>query len=61
MTNPRNEQFSEEETKRRFEAALRGARLAETKPMKDIPPKRPKSNPNNGHHPQGRQNTSKTK
>ena len=28
--------FDEEETKRRFEAALRGARLAAPHPMKDI-------------------------
>jgi hypothetical protein len=37
---PDENQFSEEEAKRRFEAALRGARAAETLPMKDIPPKR---------------------
>ena len=37
-----DDQYGEEETKRRFEAALRGARLAAPQPMKDIPPKRPK-------------------
>jgi len=33
-------QFSDEETQRRFEAALRGARAVGHEPMKDIPPKR---------------------
>jgi hypothetical protein len=36
------EPFSDEETKRRFEAALRGAREVGHEPMKDIPPKRAK-------------------
>jgi hypothetical protein len=31
-----NEQYDDEETKRRFEAALRGARLAAPHPMKDV-------------------------
>ena len=35
-----DEQYSEEETKRRFEAALRGAREVGHEPMKDIPMKR---------------------
>jgi hypothetical protein len=38
-----NDQFDEEETKRRFEAALRGARAVGPHPMKEIPPKRPKT------------------
>ena len=40
VTN-RDEKYSPEESERRFEAALRGARLAEPQPMKAIPPKRP--------------------
>jgi hypothetical protein len=36
------ETYSEEESARRFEAALRGARLASPQPMKDIPRKRAK-------------------
>jgi len=35
-------EYSEQEAQRRFEAALRGARLALPQPMKDIPSKRPK-------------------
>ena len=38
-----NEPYSEEETQRRFEAALRGARVAEAKPMKNVPRKRSES------------------
>jgi hypothetical protein len=34
--------LSDEESKARFEAALRGARAAAPHPMKDIPPKRRK-------------------
>jgi hypothetical protein len=34
------DRFDDEETRRRFEAALRGARAAETLQMKDIAPKR---------------------
>jgi hypothetical protein len=37
----KDEKYSPEESERRFEAALRGARLAEPLPMKAIPPKRP--------------------
>jgi hypothetical protein len=36
------DQYSEEETNRRFDAALRGAFATAPKPMKDIPRKRPK-------------------
>lgn len=35
-----DESYPEPEAKRRFEAALRGARLASPQPMKEIPPKR---------------------
>ena len=42
MSGKANEIFNSEETKERFEAALRGARIAEPHPMKDIPPKRAK-------------------
>jgi len=37
-----DESYSEDEAKRRFEAALRGARVVGHEPMKDIPPKRSK-------------------
>jgi hypothetical protein len=37
-----DDQYSAEETRRRFKAALRGAREVGHEPMKDIPPKRPK-------------------
>jgi hypothetical protein len=41
-TFPKNQddQYSDEEAKRRFEAALRGAREVGHEAMKDIPPKR---------------------
>jgi hypothetical protein len=35
-----DEKFNSVEAQQRFEAALRGARVAEALPMKDIPPKR---------------------
>jgi hypothetical protein len=38
-----DEQYSEDEAKRRFEAALRGAREVGHESMKDITPKRPKT------------------
>jgi hypothetical protein len=38
-----NDQFSAAESKRRVEAALRGARIAGHKPMNDIPKKGGKS------------------
>jgi hypothetical protein len=37
-----NDHYSAEETRNRFEAALRGAREVGHTPMKSIPPKRPK-------------------
>jgi hypothetical protein len=37
---PTNEKFSAEETRKRMEAALRGARIAGHKPMSDVAPKR---------------------
>ena len=40
MTIKSADQYGEEESTRRFEAALRGARAATPQPMKDIPPKR---------------------
>jgi hypothetical protein len=42
MTDPKDERYDDEEAKRRFEAALHGAREAQALPMKDIPPKRAK-------------------
>jgi hypothetical protein len=36
----KDDQFDEAEGRRRFEAALRGARAAAAQPLKDIPPKR---------------------
>ena len=38
-----DEQYSNEEAQRRFEAALRGAREVGHEPMKDIPSKRTKA------------------
>jgi hypothetical protein len=38
----KDDQYSQSEAKARFEAALRGARIAGPKPMKDISPKRAK-------------------
>ena len=43
MEPKRDDQYSDEEAKRRFEAALRGAREVGHEAMKDTPPKRPKS------------------
>jgi len=42
MTNRSNEQFSKQETERRFEAALRGAFKTSPMPMKSVAPKRRK-------------------
>jgi hypothetical protein len=39
-----DDSFSEEETARRFEAALRGALSTLPKPLKDIPKKRAQTN-----------------
>jgi hypothetical protein len=38
-----NEQYSEQEANKRFDAALRGAFATPPKPMKDIPRKRVKT------------------
>jgi hypothetical protein len=43
MKSNRSDQFSKEETQRRFEAALLGARLAGHKPKDSMTPKRPKA------------------
>jgi hypothetical protein len=40
-----DDQLSEEEARRRFEAALRGARIVGHKQMKDLSPKRPAKRP----------------
>lgn len=40
------QEFSEQEAQRRFEAALRGAREVGHEAMKDISPKRPKAKTN---------------
>jgi hypothetical protein len=42
MTTPDKDQYGDHEAKRRLEAALRGARIAGHKSMKDMSPKRPK-------------------
>jgi len=43
MSSPnKNDLFDDDESRRRFEAALRGARAAEPHPMKEIPRKRTK-------------------
>jgi hypothetical protein len=42
MKKPSADSYSDQEIQRRFEAALRGARLAQARPMKEIPRKRPK-------------------
>jgi hypothetical protein len=43
MTKTRNDQYGDQEAQRRFEAALKGAFKTPATPMKDIPPKRPKT------------------
>jgi hypothetical protein len=43
MDNKKNEQYSEEEAKLRFDSALRGAFATPPKPMKEIPRKRQKA------------------
>lgn len=40
--NKPEDEYSEDEAKRRFEQALRGAKIAGHKPMKEISPKRGK-------------------
>lgn len=40
MNKKSDEKFSERESQKRFEAALRGARIAGHKPMKEVPKKR---------------------
>jgi len=39
MAKKPDDQYSQEEAEKRFEAALRGARVTGHKPMKDIPAK----------------------
>jgi len=41
MTKKSDDQYSKKETRLRFEAALRGARIAGHKPMSDVSPKHP--------------------
>jgi len=41
MAKKPDDQYSEKEIKQRFEAALRGARIAGHKPMSEVSPKRP--------------------
>ena len=48
MSRSSNEILPEQEAKHRFEAALRGAREVGHEAMKDIPPKRRKSEMNAG-------------
>jgi hypothetical protein len=43
MARAPQDDYSKEETQRRFEAALRGAKDVGHKPMKSIPPKRAKA------------------
>jgi hypothetical protein len=43
LVTDKNEEFSPSEAKRRFEAALRGARIAGHKPKDSMTPKRPKA------------------
>jgi hypothetical protein len=43
LNTKQSEFYDKDEAKRRFEAALRGARIAGHKPMADIPKKRRKS------------------
>lgn len=45
MTKNANEQFSKQETERRFEAALRGAFKAPPMPMKTMPKRRKERRP----------------
>jgi hypothetical protein len=40
MTNNPHDEFSEQESQRRFEAALRGARIAGPQHTESVPPKR---------------------
>jgi hypothetical protein len=42
-SEPSDDQYSKREAKRRFEQALRGARIAGHKPMKDVVGKKPKA------------------
>jgi hypothetical protein len=53
----RRNPFDENEAKKRFEAALRGARIAGHKPMTDIPKKREASKPTS--RPRSRQKINK--
>lgn len=45
MKKQPDEQYSKEETQRRFDAALRGARLAAARPLKTKSPKRGRRKP----------------
>jgi hypothetical protein len=42
MTTNRHNDYSADETKRRFEAALRGARIAGPRHVESVPPKKGK-------------------
>ena len=43
MTKTNQDSYSKTEAKKRFESALRGARLASPQPMKSMTPKRSKA------------------
>jgi len=43
MPEPKNDKYSEKESQARFEAALRGARIAGHKPMETLIKKKPKA------------------
>jgi len=43
MTKNSNDQYGREESEKRMTAALRGARIAQPKPLKDVPKKRKES------------------
>jgi hypothetical protein len=42
MAKASSDQFSDDETKRRFESALRGARIAGPRHVESVTPKKPK-------------------
>jgi hypothetical protein len=45
MDSKSDEKFSAEESQKRFEAALKGARIAGHKPMESLTRKKPKAQP----------------
>jgi hypothetical protein len=60
VTKPKDDHYSDEESNRRFEAALRGARVAKPQPMAEMPRKRAKKTGPSGQQTATKKNAQET-